>query len=68
MPTILERICPNCGLRQEVVVENSKFDRWQQGENIQNVWPEKTPMERELIKTGFCSDECWLEYLGPGEE
>jgi hypothetical protein len=67
MITNMARRCPNCGKEYTVQVELSKFNRWQAGEHIQNVWPEKTADEREQMITGICSDECWRNYLGPEE-
>lgn len=31
---------------------------------IQELWPDATPMQREQLMTGLCSDECWNKYLG----
>lgn len=64
----LERTCPNCGAEDSVVVEKDKYVRWVKGEHIQDVWPEMPTTQREQIMTGFCSDECWIEYIGPEEE
>ncbi len=63
----LTRTCPNCHNTHYIEVEMKDFERWQAGEHVQNVWPEKTSIEREQIMTGFCSDRCWNEYLGPEE-
>lgn len=52
--------CPGCGERSTVQVDVFKLDRWLDGEHIQNVWPEKTPAERELMMTGY-HDECFEE-------
>jgi hypothetical protein len=68
VPTVLTRTCPNCHKTEEVVVSNDKYDRWQSGEHVQDVWPEFTPTQREQLITGICSDECWEEYLGPEPE
>lgn len=67
MPTVLDRKCPYCGRITIVTVMNDKYDRWQAGEKIQNVFPELTALQRETLMTGFCSDSCWDKYLGGGE-
>jgi len=41
-----------------------RFHEWQSGVLIQNVWPEATPMQREQLQTGICSDECWDTMFG----
>jgi hypothetical protein len=46
----------------------NEFQRWQGGEHIQDVWPEKTLMERETLISGTCSDECWDKLWGVEEE
>lgn len=38
--------------------------RWQEGELIQNVFPDLTPDEREFLMTGITAEE-WDKYLGP---
>jgi hypothetical protein len=65
---ILERTCPKCGKISDIAVDKERYVRWVKGEHIQDVWPELSTDERELIMTGFCSDECWIEYIGPEEE
>ena len=65
--------CPNCGsVYTPDLCQSANFDekleRWQKGDLIQNVWPDATPIQREQLQTGLCSDEGWDEYLGVGEE
>ena len=62
----IERVCPHCGKRKFIVVEEDKFNKWITGGLIQDVWPEKSPEEREEIKTGFCP-ECWKDLFGEEE-
>jgi hypothetical protein len=64
---VLAKKCPNCGKVTEVIVTEEAYNRWQSGEHVQSVWPDKTPDERELMMTGICNDKCWHEYLGPEE-
>lgn len=50
--------CPFCGVPRSIKVNVDDYDRWQNGELIQNVWPHFTPTQRELLITGIC-DPCW---------
>lgn len=56
-----------CRRTQAIELDRVRYERWyKQKELIQNVWPEKTPDERELLITGT-HDTCW-EQLFPDEE
>lgn len=50
--------CMCCGLSEELQLEEEKLIRWHYGESIQDVFPELTISERELIVTGT-HDSCW---------
>lgn len=57
--------CVMCGKVTTVELEADKFRRWRiEGEHIQDVWPEKTLMERETLISGVCSDLCWDRLFG----
>jgi hypothetical protein len=56
-----------CGKQTLVELEPEKLARWQAGELVQNVWPEKTSDERELLITGT-HPECWQEMFGSLED
>ena len=72
----VKKKCPNCGT--EYVPEladdpdfNWKYRRWRGMDRsfhkrplIQELWPNATPMQREQLQTGICSDDCWNKYLG----
>jgi hypothetical protein len=60
----VQTTCPNCKKNNYIQVTYDKFQAWQSGEHIQYVWPEWSPMQREMLVTGMCSDECWNKYLG----
>lgn len=63
----LSKKCPYCRQLTWIDVDYDKLKRWQSGENIQNVWPEKTPGERELIKTGI-HEACWNSIFSKEED
>lgn len=54
----LSKRCPYCRQYSLIDIEYDKLKRWQAGEHIQNVWPDKSPGDRELIKTGI-HEACW---------
>lgn len=55
--------CMQCGLSSKVLVRAEDLDDWRSGMLIQDVWPEATPDERELIKLGTHA-KCWDEMFG----
>jgi hypothetical protein len=61
--------CPSCGrVYTPDLVDTpdfgTRYQMWAGGVLIQRVWPEATAIQREQLKTGICSDECWDEFLG----
>ncbi len=54
--------CIVCEKSSTVELEKAKFERWVAGEHVQNVWPKKTPDERERLITGIHPD-CWNEIF-----
>lgn len=55
--------CPFCGKINHVTLTESQWHRWNFGELIQNVAPELSPAERELLISGICN-ECWNKTFG----
>lgn len=55
--------CPMCGNVNQVTISEAQWWRWQMGELIQNVAPELSPEERELLISGTCS-KCWNKMFG----
>jgi hypothetical protein len=55
--------CIQCGQSSKVLVRTEDLEAWKSGSLIQNVWPEATPDERELIKLGTHA-KCWDEMFG----
>jgi len=41
----------------ELPITNEQLNRWEQGELIQNVFPDLTPDQREFIMTGITGEE-----------
>ncbi len=58
--------CRYCHHTSRVQLDEDKFQAWQKGEYVQNVWPEKSPDDRELLITGT-HPKCWDEMFGEGE-
>ncbi len=54
--------CIVCKKTSLVDLESARFDRWQSGEHVQNVFPDQTPDERELLLTGT-HPACWEEIF-----
>lgn len=52
-------ICPNCGKHYLPDLGERKCAHLP----IQVEFPFATPMQREQLITGICSDKCWQEYL-----
>lgn len=58
-------VCVQCGQSSTMNVSRDKLIRWHKGELAQNVFPELTPDERELLVTGT-HPECWEKIFGKG--
>lgn len=54
----LKRTCCFCDGSTAIVLDKDKFDRWLYGEWVQNVWPELSADDREMLVTGTHA-ECW---------
>jgi len=50
-----------CHQRSTIMLDKEKYDRWQAGEHVQNVWPEMSPENREVLISGT-HPKCW-DYL-----
>ena len=58
MITFETQPCMNCEERSLIDLDEKKFQRWTGGEVIQNVWPELSAGDRELLITGT-HPSCW---------
>ena len=55
----LEIVCPICGEVQYVRVNKEAYNKWKNKEGlIQDLMPELTPEQRELLISGTCG-ACW---------
>jgi hypothetical protein len=52
--------CPISGKGWELVVEAEQYSKWQDGDLIQNAFPELSADDRELLITGITA-EAWDE-------
>ena len=59
----VEMRCPFCGEEHAVKVNLIQFEKWQNGELIQNAMPDLTPTEREQLISGLCP-KCQAEVFG----
>ena len=69
MKPVLVRWCPNCRTMQDVELsKRSDWDverkRYNEGELAQHVWPDATPIQREQLVSGLCSERCWDHFMG----
>ena len=55
--------CPMCGKLHSVEVNLSAYEKWQNGELIQNAMPNLSATEREQLISGFCPD-CQEKIFG----
>ena len=60
--------CPMCGRETKIMVDAEKYNDYRTGKGlIQNVFPELSPAEREVLKTGICQ-KCWNEMFDLKED
>lgn len=51
--------CPMCGRENNVKMTLDQFNRWRNNdEYVQDIFPEKSSSEREVLVSGICSN-CW---------
>ena len=59
--------CCVCKLTSMVDVDSAKLARWRAGEHVQDVWPEMSADDRELLITGI-HPNCWDWIFAEDEE
>jgi len=60
--------CPSCGREFEKEFEDSKIERYKNGELVQRVFPELTPVERELFFISHICGDCWDNMFSEEDE
>lgn len=64
----LKITCPFCKNEHEITVNKEKYEKFKNKQDyIQNIFPELTIDERELLISGVCKD-CWNIYMKDDEE
>jgi len=67
MVLVRSQQCIWCGGTSLLRLNSDDLTRWIRGAYVQDVWPEKTPEQREVIMTGthpYCWDEMFSEQEG----
>ena len=64
---LLEPTCRHCGTTVQISVIGPDYDRWKNGELIQDAMPYLSPDEREILISGTCGP-CFDRMFGEGED
>jgi len=60
--------CIYCGETSIIELDEEKYEKYMEGESkIEDIWPEKSPDEREMIMTGT-HPKCWDKIFEGMEE
>ena len=59
--------CIRCGESSTMMLDVEKIKRWVDGEYVQDVWPEMSIDNRELLITGT-HPACWDEMFSDDDE
>jgi len=59
----IQKLCYVCQAETDITLDEAKYYRWQNIDHVQNVWPNWTGDQREMLISGTHSD-CW-KYLFP---
>lgn len=60
--TVTTPTCMFCGRSEVIEVDATRYARWMAGAFVQDVWPEWSPGEREMLITGT-HPKCWDDNL-----
>jgi len=63
---LLEPTCRQCGTTAQIPVLGPDYDRWQNGELIQNAMPYLSADDREVLISGVCGT-CFDNMFGGDE-
>ncbi len=58
--------CFSCGNSKEFLLDEKKVKRWHGGEHIQDVFPELSPGDREML-ISKCCEPCFDKMFGEEE-
>jgi len=64
---LLEPVCRQCGTVVQITVLGPDYEKWEEGELIQNAMPYLSPGEREILISGTCGP-CFEQMFGEGED
>jgi hypothetical protein len=56
--------CPFCKVSRELVINRERYRAWRGGRLVQDVFPDLSRAERELLITGI-DDACWQAQFRP---
>lgn len=59
--------CLGCGTSATFTMTEEQFNRFKAGEHVQNIFPDWSADDREMLISGTCPI-CWVEMLPPEEE
>ena len=65
--TVSIKVDCKCGYTDTYVLDKQAYNRWINGQLIQNVFPELSANDREMLISGHCS-KCWQELFDKGFE
>ena len=54
--------CPLCGDKKTFYLDSEKYENWNGGELIQNIFPEISPDDQEMLISGVCP-KCWPQFI-----
>lgn len=61
---LVEKTCPVCKKFVGREMDLDCLSRYFSGHPIYAAFPLLSPIEREFVQTGICSDECWDSLFG----
>lgn len=59
----VETVCPFCGSREIIAVNDEDYYDWMHGKRVQHAFPYLNANQRERLVTGIC-DKCWDDMWG----
>jgi len=59
--------CVGCGTTATFTMTEEQFNRFESDEHVQNIFPDWSAEDRELLVSGTCPD-CWDEMYGEDED